>query len=548
LALEQGRSSARLGGIPGRFSLLAAALAALSLAPPTKAQGPTIEGTGAFQGGATGKTPGTTQSLLGPTPGVSGGRLGIQPGGDELLLGRLGTSTPRVPTAISTPGGVYQGPRAARAQSAPQPLPTPPVPFYGTYEMPKDEEVMVGPPDGLTLEQAIERLLAANPDLLSKQLEIPQARADVLTASLRGNPIFFADTQLVPYGVDSVRKPDGPTQYDINVSQPIDYVHKRKARVMVASRALQVQEAQFQNEVRLGIQNLYNAYVDVLAARQAVTYSEVSKNGLEDVLRTTIRLREENTATSADVDQARSDREIAVVGLLEARENLRRSTRALGELLKLSPPDINRLELRGTIQDVAPPLPPDNELYELALQCRPDVAAFRMGTTLAEANVMLQRRNRYQDAYFLFQPFTYQNNLPYGKESGASWAWGLTVPMPVFNRNQGNIERARINVSQSQVERESAERRAILEVEQALNEYRVSGEIARHIRQEIEPVSRKARDARFKLFTEGEAIIFDYLNAQRRYNDVVKAYLDAAVRHRRSMLGVNTAVGQRLLP
>ncbi len=226
---------------------------------------------------------------------------------------------------------------------------------------------MVGPPDGLTLEQAVERLLAANLDLLSKQFEIPQARADILTASLRGNPIFYADTQLVPYGVDSVRKPDGPTQYDINVSQPIDFAHKRQARVLVASRALKVQEAQFQDVVRMGIQNLYNAYVDVLAARQAVTYAEVSKKGLEDVLSTTIRLLEENTATSADVDQARSDREIAVVGLLEARESLRRSKRALGEFLNLSPPEINRLELKGTIQDVAPPLPPDNELYELAL-------------------------------------------------------------------------------------------------------------------------------------------------------------------------------------
>jgi outer membrane protein, heavy metal efflux system len=546
--VELGRASARQSGCAGPYLVLAVMLARLSLAPAASAQGPTIEGTGAFQAAPSGTTPGTTQSLLGPTPGVSGGRLGIQPGGGELLLGRVGTSTPRVPTAISTPGGVYQGPPTARAQRAPQPLPTPPVPFYGTYELPKDEEVMVGPPDGLTLEQAVERLLAANLDLLSKQFEIPQARADILTASLRGNPIFFADTQLVPYGVDSVRKPDGPTQYDINVSQPIDFAHKRQARVLVASRALKVQEAQFQDVVRLGIQNVYNAYVDVLAARQAMTYAEVSKKGLEEVLSTTMRLLEEDKATSADVDQARSDREIAVVGLLEARESLRRSKRALGELLNLAPPEINRLELKGTIQDVAPPLPAENELYELALQCRPDVAAYRLGTTLAEANVTLQRRNRYQDAYFLFQPFTYQNNLPYGKESGASWAWGITVPMPVFNRNQGNIERARLNVNQSQVEREFAERRAILEVEQALNEYRVSGEIAGHIRREIEPTSRKARDVRFRLFTEGEATIFDFLNAQRRYNDVVKAYLDAAVRHRRSMLAVNTVVGQRLLP
>ena len=48
-------------------------------------------------------------------------------------------------------------------------------------------------------------------------------RADVLTASLRANPIFYADSQLVPYGSDSVEAPDGPTQYDVNISHPLDY-------------------------------------------------------------------------------------------------------------------------------------------------------------------------------------------------------------------------------------------------------------------------------------------------------------------------------------
>ena len=124
-----------------------------------------------------------------------------------------------------------------------------------------------------------------NLDLRAKQLEIPQARADVLTASLRANPIFYADSQLVPYGSDSVRRPDGPTQYDVNISHPIDYSHKRRARMAYAARALEVMEAQYQNEVRLAIQNLYIAYVDVLAARETVRYLQASIKGLDEVLR-----------------------------------------------------------------------------------------------------------------------------------------------------------------------------------------------------------------------------------------------------------------------
>jgi cobalt-zinc-cadmium efflux system outer membrane protein len=481
-------------------------------------------------------------------PGTTGGKLGIQPGGDELFFGRLGPSAPRVPTSISTPGGVYQGPPQAQGVVAPQPLRAPQAPFYGTLELPREEEALVGPPDGLTLEKAIGLLIEQNLDLASKQYEIPQSRADVLAASLRGNPIFFSDAQLVPYGSDSVRKPDGPTQYDINISQPIDYAHKRRARMALAGHALRVQEAQFQDAVRVAIGNLYNTYIDVLAARQIVTYARVSVNGLDKVLATTQALKAQAQATSADVDQAKTDREIAVVGLLDAEENLRQKKRILAEQLNLPPDGAERLELRGAIQDTAPPPPPEGELIKMALESRPDVAAYRLGVLVADANVRLQRVNQFQDAYLLYQPFTWQNNAPYGKQSGASYAFGITVPLPVFNRNQGNIERARLNVSQSQIESMYVERRAITEVQQAVHEYYVSGQIVRHIRDEILPPVTSARDARFKLFTEGEATVFDYLNAQRKYNDTVKVYLDTAVRHRRSMLTLDTVVGQRLLP
>ena len=87
---------------------------------------------------------------------------------------------------------------------------------------------------------------------------------------------------------------------------------------------------------------------------------------------------------------------------------------------------------------------------------------------MAEANVRLQRANRFSDAYLLYQPFTFQNNAPLGTQSGTSWALGITIPLPIYNRNQGNIERARINVGQSQrTQLEFLERRVMTEVQQA---------------------------------------------------------------------------------
>ena len=120
--------------------------------------------------------------------------------------------------------------------------------------------------------------------------------------------------------------------------------------------------------------------------------------------------------------------------------------------------------------------------------------------------------------------------------------------MPVYNRNQGNIERARLNVTQSQIELEGIERRVVTEVSQAAREYEVTGQIVQRIRTEILPSSESFLSDRLRLFQGGETNAITYLQAQRSYNDNVKAYHDTVVRHRRSMLGLNTALGQRVLP
>ena len=404
-----------------------------------------------------------------------------------------------------------------------------------------------GPPDGLTIDRAIELMMKRNLDLQSKFLEIPQARADVLTASLRANPIVYADSQLVPYGTNSVQKPDGPTQYDVNFSHPLDISHKRQARTAYAARALEVMEAQYQNEVRLAIGNLYGAYVDVLWARAAVRYMEASLKGNDEYVRVTQGLKQKNL-TSADVDQAKSEREVVAVGLLDAEEVLLKRKRALGEILNLPPDEAERLEVRGTLADTAASPPGLGELIQLAEDVRPDVISYRLGIEAALANVKLQRANRFSDAYLLYQPYTYQNNAPYGKQSGTSWAVGITVPLPVYNRNQGNIERARINVTQTQQQLAFFERKVVTEVQQAVGEYVTSGRIERQIRERVLPGLKRAYENRQELFREGEITKFVFLDTQRKYNDTVKAYLDSAARHRRSMLDLNTVVGQRILP
>jgi cobalt-zinc-cadmium efflux system outer membrane protein len=148
----------------------------------------------------------------------------------------------------------------------------------------------------------------------------------------------------------------------------------------------------------------------------------------------------------------------------------------------------------------------------------------------------------------LYQPYTLQDNTPYGVKSPTSWALGVTVPMPLYNRNQGGIARAKLNVTQSQIELGTLERQLVTDVQQAYHEYEVTGRMVERIRNEIEPEARAVREDTRRLYLGGEVNVLVFLNAQREYQDVVKQYLDTVVRHRRSMLALNTVLGQRVLP
>ena len=425
--------------------------------------------------------PGTSGSLLGPMPGGGGGSLGNLPGSGGILGGRPGVSTAKgIPTTITTPG-VGPGPTAMQmAISPPQPQGVGPtsVRFSGTLELPGGPE-NDGPRNGLTLDQAIDITLERSLDLRAKFYEIPMARADILQANLRSNPIFYQDGQLLQYRGGSTQfsraAPGGPSQVDTNITYPFDVSQKRQARTVVAARAERVLEAQFQDAVRNRIDDVYGAYVTALGARQTVRYSLKSVNGYSDLVAATRQLHERGQVPLADLNLVENKLRIARLGYRDAEAAYRRSKLDLGSLMNLKIAEIAKLELRGTIIDVAPAPPPIADLQKIALTERPDIAAIRLGVSYAEAYVRLAKANAFSDIYALWQPYTYQDNSPYGLRSQISWAMGLTVPLPLYNRNQGGIARAKINVTQSEVELADAERQLSIDVEKAVQEYETSG-------------------------------------------------------------------------
>jgi cobalt-zinc-cadmium efflux system outer membrane protein len=467
----------------------------------------------------------TQQSIFGGRPGA---------GATRVPINQLGTPRPPVMTVER----VIPRPAALESVKLPQ---------YGQLDVPIVEEEE-GPPEGLTLDKAIDQLVQQNLNLLSLRFEVPMAQADILTASLRANPIFYADSQLVPYGHFSNQRPGGQTQYDVNVTYPLDVWRKRKARILVAEAAKGVTEAQLQDAFRLQIDNLYTAYVDAVAAQLTLRFSQKYADGLRKLLELSQSQLQGGFIKPADVLAIKARLELAELQIRESTQTIGKTRRTLALLLNVPLEQSDTIQLRASIYNVAP-LPVTKEaLVDMALAARPDLAASRLGVSRANADAYLARRERFSDVYLLYQPYTFQNNTPLGLKSSYSYAFGVTVALPLYNRNQGNIQRSDLNAQQSQVEATHQERQVVYDVDEAIREFQQSLDSVLEYKREVLPASMSVRDTAYKRWQGGETSALDYLEAQQEYNDVVKQYRDALVRHRTAMLDLNTAVGTRVLP
>ena len=214
---------------------------------------------------------GTQPSPYSRSPGSTDIVFGPDPSRRFAPLSRL-AQRPANPAEVVTPGPVRAelghglAPAVERLPPALLPTELPGLPAPSADDL--DDK---GPPTGLTLDEALERLVHFNPDLRAQGLEIPQAQADILTAGLRENPLLFYSSDSVPYGSYSRQRP-GDIDHGLSLVLPIDYSGKRRARITLAERQKCILEARYGNAVRLAIDDLASVYVNAcggVAARSA---------------------------------------------------------------------------------------------------------------------------------------------------------------------------------------------------------------------------------------------------------------------------------------
>ena len=139
----------------------------------------------------------------------------------------------------------------------------------------------------------------------------------------------------------------------------------------VACEAQRVLEAQYQDAVRLAIDRLYVAYIDVVAARETLRYVRANRDGLAKVYKLAHTQLTNDRISQPDFDRIGIQLDSAEIGVEQAQVALRESKHVLGLLLAMSIEQAEATELFGSIHDTSPSPGNHDELVGLAQSIRP---------------------------------------------------------------------------------------------------------------------------------------------------------------------------------
>ena len=159
-----------------------------------------------------------------------------------------------------------------------------------------------------------------------------------------------------------------------------------------------------------------------------------------------------------------------------------------------------------------------------------------------------ERAEQTSDLSLLYTPFEYRDNSQVGLQNATSWGTGIFVSVPLFNRNQGNLKRARLNVQQSRVEVTSLDAKVVGEVLQAYRDFENTREDVERLETTALPALRRKQDRARRKFEDGRIGLNEFLAVQRDGTSLVRYHRDILARHRRNSLKINTAVGHRVIP
>lgn len=400
-------------------------------------------------------------------------------------------------------------------------------------------------PDKLTLAQALAIAFERNPALAAVQREIDIAQAAKLDVSRRPNPAVSFESEGYPL-FESPRPAFGNNQeLTLRFDQEIELAGRRRLRTEAAAAGVLAAEEAFLDARRRLEFEVRRAYFGVVLANADLEVARTALDEIDRVIGLNRARFQQGEISGGELRRIQVERLKFVDDLFAAELALRNARSSLLALFNAT--DLGaqfevaeRLNVNEAGTVAAPtaqaPQPLDaGTLRTQALATRPDLAAAQRDVQRADTETRLQRALRTPNVTV---------GGGYKRDFGSdAVVFGVTVPLPLFNRNAGGVARA-------EAERQRAANRAaatatgvLLDVQQAINTVEVSRARVSYIEREYLNPSRESRDIVLASYRLGTADLIDFLDAQRAFRDTLRTYNRALYEERISTFQLTAAIG-----
>ncbi len=396
------------------------------------------------------------------------------------------------------------------------------------------------PPAALTWEQVKSRFEASNPNLKAGELAIQEAKAQEITAYLRPNPDFTFTMDQIDFFSGNPYRPFGYALPLISFSYLHERQHKRELRLESAKDGTAISEAQQQDLQRNLLFNLRAAFVQALQAKALLENARENLDYFQKQLVINQERFKAGDIARVDLDRVLLQRVQYEADFQTAQVNLRTAKITLLMLLNDRTP-VDRFDITGRF-DFAETLAPLDEFHTQALSARPDLKAAMLAVEKAQADHKLAVANGSTDPTF---GVDFGRNPPIPVYMGVN----VTIPLRIFDRNQGEKARTQIDIVHSERQRDAAQAQVFNDVDSAyftlvsalnqLRSYKGSDGY-------LETASRIREIISFS-FQHGQAALVDYLDAQRDYRATQVAYLNLIGSYLTAAGQLNLAVGREVI-
>ncbi len=400
---------------------------------------------------------------------------------------------------------------------------------------------VLDPAGGRTVQDLVTRALAQNGELLAGERLIAAARGGVTQARLKANPsLSFNESQEVA---------GGQNNFMIGGTLPLELYHRRDRRVDVAQsgvKMIEFDQAERERRLRAEVETKFG---EVLAAVRNLQVTEdlLELNG--KALDLTQTRADQGAIPPLDANLLRVEVNRIDALRVDLDSKLGVSILELKSLVGMKPDE--ELRLKGSLEAASGDL---DISIQRVLESRPDILALRAAEQLASAKLRQAETEARPDASISanYQRMDSSFNLNGLNALGQPrpiqgvfhfLAVGVSISLPVRNKNQGAIETAVAQMDEATRRREYAELIATREVSAALLARDKAQEGLRIFRDGVRGQASQNLEVVRKTYDLGRTQLLDVIAEQRRFIDIETGYTEALNRYYQATVGVHTVTG-----